>query len=215
MQKSVDCLFCRKEFDPKKAPPEHVIPESLYGTLTTYYVCKACNNYFGRKLETSLQEHPDVRRAKKRLNIGPPRKNPPLRVTNKRTFKRFLGKVALEFLGETNYELAMDPAFNEWRDFVRKDTGGAEILNRITFGDIYEQLSGLRPVAERSWHAILLLETQGQLLCSINLYSQLLAKVWMGPPPHNKVRSYELVQSIRRKPKEGENRHLLHQVRKP
>jgi len=205
LEGSVDCLFCRKAHAPKQTPPEHVIPESLYGTLTTYYVCKACNGYFGRKLESSLLEYPEIRTAKKRLSIGPPRKNPPLKVTKIRTFKRFLSKIALEFLGETNYQLAMDPSFNRWRDFVRRNSGGSQIADRITYEDLFQALQGFRPVAERSWHAILLLEIEGELLCEINLYSQLLAKVWFGPPPDGKrVRYYEMIQSIRRKPRGGE-----------
>jgi hypothetical protein len=216
LEASVDCLFCRKTFTPKQAPPEHVIPKSLYGTLTTYYVCRACNGYFGQKLESSLQEYPEVRTAKKRLGIGPPRKNPPLKVTNIRAFKRFLGKVALEFIGETNYQLAMDPGFNRWRDFVRRNNGGSEIENRITYEDLFQSLQGFKPVAERSWHAILLIEIQGELLCEVNLYSQLLTKVWFGPTPAGKrVGHYEMIQSIRRKPRRGENRHLLHQLKKP
>lgn len=214
LRKSIDCLFCRKSFAPREAPPEHVIPQSLYGTMTTYYVCQPCNAYFARKLETSLQEYPEVRRAKERL--AEIRRTPPLRVTDGRRFKRFLGKVALEFLGETNDSVATDRVFDRWRELVRHDVDGTGTLDRISYRDIYKEMSGWKPNRQRSWHGILLIEAAGEILCSISLYSQLLATVWLGPTPAGKpLRWYELVQWIRRKPRKSEPAHMLHQIRKP
>lgn len=216
LSKTITCLFCRKPFSPREAAPEHVIPQSLYGTMTTYYVCQPCNAYFARKLETSLQEYVEVRKAKERLAEGEIRRSTPLQVTDGRRFKRFLGKVALEFLGETNYSVATDQIFDPWRELVRHDVDAAGTLNRISYRDIYKEMPGWKPSRQRSWHGVSLIETAGEILCSISLYSQLLATVWLGPTPAGKpLRWYELVQSIRRRPRRNEPAHMLHQNPRP
>jgi hypothetical protein len=49
------CLFCRQPLDGKIAP-EHIIPESIGGWLTTYDICNPCNHRFGTTVDIFVND---------------------------------------------------------------------------------------------------------------------------------------------------------------
>ena len=51
MNGTIKCIFCLKN---KKASLEHIFPDSLGGLLTTNDVCKECNDYMGRVVDSPL-----------------------------------------------------------------------------------------------------------------------------------------------------------------
>ncbi|MCH7413781.1 HNH endonuclease [Belliella sp. R4-6] len=57
------CLFCKKDTS-ESTSREHVVPESLGSyklVLPKGIVCDSCNNYFARKVEKPILEHPSFR----------------------------------------------------------------------------------------------------------------------------------------------------------
>lgn len=53
------CIFCSKEFDPKKVSPEHIIPGNIGGTVVTYQVCDECNTFFS-SFDAELHRHRNI-----------------------------------------------------------------------------------------------------------------------------------------------------------
>ncbi|MCK5345010.1 MAG: hypothetical protein KAR20_16480 [Candidatus Heimdallarchaeota archaeon] len=58
------CILCLNENDFCK---EHVIPESLGGKLTCYFLCRSCNSTLGHNLEAKAKSDPSVLLAVKQL----------------------------------------------------------------------------------------------------------------------------------------------------
>lgn len=46
------CLYCRAAKDCAEDSAEHVVPDSLGGSLTIKGVCERCNNTFGSEVES-------------------------------------------------------------------------------------------------------------------------------------------------------------------
>ena len=51
MNEIIKCIFCLKN---KRSSLEHIFPDSLGGILTTKDVCKECNDYMGRIIDSPL-----------------------------------------------------------------------------------------------------------------------------------------------------------------
>lgn len=51
------CIICRKEKEHKEFSDEHVIPDSIGGCYHIYNVCKNCNSYLGREVDSKLVNH--------------------------------------------------------------------------------------------------------------------------------------------------------------
>lgn len=54
MKNEILCIFCMKEKSPSE---EHIFPDSLGGLLITFDVCKTCNDYLGRQVDSPLINH--------------------------------------------------------------------------------------------------------------------------------------------------------------
>lgn len=52
------CLICLKQ---GPLTVEHLIPNSIGGTLTASFLCKDCNSYLGAKVESELRADPTIR----------------------------------------------------------------------------------------------------------------------------------------------------------
>ena len=48
------CIICNKIKDNKEFNKEHVIPESIGGSLTIENVCKKCNNKLGEEIDSKI-----------------------------------------------------------------------------------------------------------------------------------------------------------------
>lgn len=69
------CIFCKAPINPEKVPPEHIIPESIDGSVVAYNVCKKCNNKLGSKVDNELNKNHHIWDARKRhKGLPPPRK---------------------------------------------------------------------------------------------------------------------------------------------
>lgn len=51
------CIICRKDTQEKDFSDEHVIPDSIGGVYHIYNVCKICNSYLGRNIDSKLVNH--------------------------------------------------------------------------------------------------------------------------------------------------------------
>jgi len=51
------CIICRKEVQEKDFSDEHVIPDSIGGLYHINNVCKTCNSYLGREVDSKLVNH--------------------------------------------------------------------------------------------------------------------------------------------------------------
>jgi hypothetical protein len=51
------CIICRKEKNKEELSDEHVIPDSLNGFYHIFSVCKTCNSYLGREVDSKLVNH--------------------------------------------------------------------------------------------------------------------------------------------------------------
>lgn len=51
------CIICRNEKEQEELSDEHVIPDSIGGYYHIYNVCKICNSYLGRKVDSKLVNH--------------------------------------------------------------------------------------------------------------------------------------------------------------
>ncbi len=51
------CIFCMTEKPEKELTIEHIFPDAIGGTVTIKSVCKPCNDYLGRKVDTHLTNH--------------------------------------------------------------------------------------------------------------------------------------------------------------
>ena len=76
------CIWCGREFTLKgfsaesdrklgrvKRSEEHIIPESLFGSIISTDVCKSCNDNFGHSVDTALLKDGSVCDAAKRIGI--------------------------------------------------------------------------------------------------------------------------------------------------
>ena len=48
------CIICNKIKDNNDFNKEHIIPESIGGSLTIENVCKACNNKLGKEIDSKI-----------------------------------------------------------------------------------------------------------------------------------------------------------------
>ena len=187
------CIWCLTNFE--NAPYEHLIPESLDGYAVTDKVCESCNNRFGGELEATAQGFPLIVTARKRLGLV--KVNPPP-APNENVFKRFIAKVALEFVGESDYELTLDPVFHPWREFVLYGTNQYVLSPNVTIDDIYAAMPGYRPIigSRNLRHVLFIDSTEDNIIVAVQLYGQLLCKVRMEQAPRQ-VQNDHLVMSIK------------------
>ena len=187
------CIWCLQEFD--HAPPEHIISESLDGYAVTDKVCEQCNKRMGHQLEEQAQGFPLVVTARKRLGLI--KVNPPT-APDETVFKRLIGKIALEFLAESDYDLSLDSTFDRWREFVLDGVHQDDLLPRVSLGDIYMGMPGHRPIiGPRNWrHALFIEQFDRDLEIAVLLYGQILCKVRFGET-ERRVQRNHAVMSIR------------------
>lgn len=62
----MSCIFCQKEREPSE---EHIIPETLGGSVVTFHVCKDCNSLFGSKVDSVLHKHRHIYDAYEKLQL--------------------------------------------------------------------------------------------------------------------------------------------------
>lgn len=70
----VNCIFCDKSFVPGK-DGEHIIPESIGGSLTIKEVCPACNSNLNQRFEQKFKDDFIVELGRYQNNIRGKRKN--------------------------------------------------------------------------------------------------------------------------------------------
>ncbi|MDM8515400.1 HNH endonuclease [Desulfobacterales bacterium HSG16] len=64
-----ECIICRKETKRDDFSVEHVIPEALGGNYTIKSVCRECNSFLGKRIDSGLVNNlfSDIMRYKKQL----------------------------------------------------------------------------------------------------------------------------------------------------
>jgi len=70
----LNCIFCHRPFVPGEIG-EHIIPESIGGSLTIREVCTCCNSKLNRKFEQNFKNEFTVRMKRYEHNIRGKRKN--------------------------------------------------------------------------------------------------------------------------------------------
>jgi HNH endonuclease len=63
LERNVRCIFCKQDSSASRSA-EHVMPESIGSkkrVLAPGVVCDQCNNYFARKVEDPILNHPSMR----------------------------------------------------------------------------------------------------------------------------------------------------------
>lgn len=61
---------CNEGFGPRPRSEEHIIPKDVFGRLTTMYLCKCCNEFFGSVCDHSLVKDPRIFEAARRAGIS-------------------------------------------------------------------------------------------------------------------------------------------------
>lgn len=60
------CIFCQEEREPSK---EHIIPETLGGSVVIFNVCEDCNSKLGSKVDSALHKHRHIYDAYEKLQL--------------------------------------------------------------------------------------------------------------------------------------------------
>jgi HNH endonuclease len=63
------CIICLKHTN---LSLEHVIPDALHGGLTCKFLCRACNSFFGHKIDANAKSDPAIRSAARVLEKSAP-----------------------------------------------------------------------------------------------------------------------------------------------
>ncbi|MBI5867868.1 MAG: HNH endonuclease [candidate division Zixibacteria bacterium] len=64
------CFFCGTRFTKLNCSDDHVFPEIIGGWFTVDFVCKGCNNRFGRTFDNDLRKNGFVHGARRALGTG-------------------------------------------------------------------------------------------------------------------------------------------------
>ena len=186
------CIWCLTHFP--GGPPEHTIQESLDGYVVTDKVCLGCNNRIGSHLEGAAEGFPLIVKARKRLGLIKVNTPP---APDEKVFKRLVVKMAVEFLAERAYTVALDPSFNSWRELVLYGKHEDVLLPKVSVEDIYASKPGYAPVlnGRNLKHAIFIDTINGELQLAVHFYGQILCKVNLGHTTHDVPKDH-VVMSI-------------------